>query len=200
VLKTLKQALEEHQQTFEIALSADAIDRLANYYDVVMEHNELLHLVGPCSAEEFAVRHILESLALLKHLPPKTKFADIGPGAGLPSIPCLLVRDDLRALLIESKVKKSTFLNEAVEKLDLSDKAAVINSQFEETQPGDTTYVTCRALDKFVVKLPRLLRWSRQRKLLFFGGPALGEAMRKQDVRFKQELMPLSEQRFLFYT
>src|SRR5436190_12664325 len=107
-------ALTANQGAFGIELPQPALERLADHYDLVQEHNPLLHLVAPCSAEEFAVRHILESLSLLEHLPQKAKFADVGAGAGLPSIPCLLVRDDLRGVLIESKEKKAKFLGQAV--------------------------------------------------------------------------------------
>ena len=100
-------------------LSASSVERLADYYELVQEHNPLLHLVAPCPPEEFAVRHILESLTLLEYLPTGAKFADVGAGAGLPSIPCLLVRDDLRSVLIESKEKKARFLEDRRNGFDL---------------------------------------------------------------------------------
>src|SRR5206468_1156636 len=96
-------AISDNQSAFGLQLTNEAVERLAHYYELVQEHNGLLHLVGPCSTEEFAVRHILESLSLLKYLRPSSRFADVGAGAGLPSIPCLLVRDDVSAVLIESK-------------------------------------------------------------------------------------------------
>ncbi|HEX3101746.1 MAG TPA: hypothetical protein VHQ01_08140, partial [Pyrinomonadaceae bacterium] len=59
-------------------------------------------------------------------------------------------------------------------------------------------FVTCRALDKFTEKLPRLLKWSGKRGLLFFGGRNLGGELTRQKVKFYQKLMPMSEQRYLF--
>jgi 16S rRNA (guanine527-N7)-methyltransferase len=163
-----------------------------------MEQNEFLNLVAPMTGEEFAIRHILESLTLLEHLPMSTVIADVGTGAGLPSIPCLLVRDGLRGLLIESKEKKVKFLNTVVETLKLADRVTIANRQFEETDPGICEFVTCRALDKFTTKLPKLLKWARPRGLLLFGGNSLREALQAQRVEFTEKLMPLSEQRFLF--
>jgi hypothetical protein len=58
--------------------------------------------------------------------------------------------------------------------------------------------VTCRALDKFSDKLPRLLRWAGDRTFLFFGGPSLQDALERQRMNFDSKLMPLSEQRYLF--
>jgi len=191
-------ALKLHQAAFELELSDDALTRLADYYDLILEHNELLHLVGPSTPEEFATRHILESLTLLEYLPHGIWFADVGTGGGLPSIPCLLVRDDLKAVLIESKEKKSKFLKLAVEKLRLKHRTRISTTQFAETNLGHCQAVTCRALDKFTEKLPRLINWSGKSRLLFFGGENLKKALEEQSVVFRKKLMPLSEQRFLF--
>ena len=196
----LVSAIERHKSAFSIELSVAQIGRLADYYELVQEHNPLLHLVAPCSAEEFATRHILESLTLLEFLPQNTRFADIGPGGGLPSIPCLLVREDLSADLIESKIRKSTFLEMAVEKLELTRRAYLINRQFEETSPGETTFIACRALNKFAEKIPRLITWSRGRRLLLFGGPDLKAEIEKHLKIGAEKLMPFSERRYLFVT
>lgn len=194
----LTTAIRTHQSAFGIELAADQIERLADYYEIVLEHNDILHLVAPMPAEEFAVRHILESLTMLHHLSADAKFADIGAGAGLPSIPCLLVRPTLKAVLIESKVRKSNYLITAVAKLGISDRARIVNQQFEEAKTEQFSVVACRALDKFTQKLPKLLKWSQLRNLLLFGGPALREALVNQKVTFEEILMPMSEQRYLF--
>lgn len=194
----LTSAIKTHQSAFGPEIAEDQIERLADYYGIVQEHNEILHLVGPCSPEEFAIRHILESLTLLEHLPTGARFADVGTGAGLPSIPCLLVREDLKAVLIESKEKKANFLRSAVHNLNLSKRVTIVNRQFEEADPAICALVACRALDKFTEKLPRLVKWSRRRKMLFFGGNNLRKALQKEGLRFDEKLMPMSEQRFLF--
>lgn len=191
-------AVKNHQSAFGLDLKPEIIGRLADYYNLVLEHNPLLHLVAPCSAEEFAIRHILESLTLLSYLPANARFADVGAGAGLPSVPCLLVRGDLEAVLIESKEKKTKFLAEAVTRLGIGERVQIINRQFEEAEAGDYRFITCRALDKFTQKLPRLLKWSQDRASLLFGGKALGEMLEKQGVSFTRKLLPLSEQRFLY--
>lgn len=192
-------ALQTHESAFGIGLDAEQLERLADFYDFVQEHNPILHLVGPCTPEEFAVRHVLESLMLLSYLPADSSFADIGPGAGFPSIPCLIVRESLRAVLIESKEKKSRFLQEVATRCGISDQVEVINRQFSELKrSADVSSVTCRALDKFSKKLPQLLKWSGGTPLLLFAGPALRDEMLRLNVRFDEHLTPMSEQRFLF--
>jgi len=116
----------------------------------------------------------------------------------LPSVPCLIARKDLHGFLIESKLKKSSFLREVLAECKLEDRAEVLDRQFEELEKPDVDFITCRALDKFTEKLPKILNWSKDCGLLFFGGNNLAETLEKRDVKFERKLIPLSEQRFLF--
>lgn len=191
-------AIDKHQSAFGLELTTETIRRLADHFDLVQAGNEFLHLVGPCSPEDFAIRHILESLTLLEYLPAGSKFADIGAGAGLPSVPCLLARDDLTAVLIESKEKKTAFLETVVAKLGLERRVSVVNRQFQEVDATGCQAVTCRALDKFSEKLPRLIKWAQKRTLLLFGGNNLRDPLIAAGVKFDERLMPLSEQRYLY--
>lgn len=190
-LQTFEQALLSNMQAFEVELTPDDVHRLRTYYSLLIRWNDRLHLVAPCSPEEFATRHVLESLMLLKHLPHGAKIADIGSGAGLPIIPCLIVRPDLEATLIESSQKKAVFLREAVNAVGRT--AAIIARRFEEIEAPHVDFVTCRALDQFIRKIPVLRDWAPDGStLLLFGGEKLLEA-----ERF---LIPGSEKRYLYIT
>ena len=192
------EAIRENQAAFGLALADAEITHLGAYYDQIHKHNEILHLVAPAPPETFAVRHILESLFAEKFLPKNARFADIGAGAGLPSVPCLIARKDLRAFLIESKLKKASFLRQVLAECRLKDRAEILNRQFEELEKPSVDFITCRALDKFTEKLPRILKWSKGCNLLFFGGNNLGENLEKHGVKVERELIPNSERRFLF--
>jgi 16S rRNA (guanine527-N7)-methyltransferase len=191
-------AIREHRTVFNIYLAEETIARLADYYELVQQHNPILHLVGPCTPEEFAIRHILESLTMLEFLPEGARFADVGAGAGLPSIPCLIARDDLFGQMIESKEKKTKFLTEAIGKLGIEGRAEIANRQFAEVELNNITHVCSRALDRFEDTLPRLLKWAGKRGLLLSAGNNLRAALEKHRVIFTSKLMPLSEQRYLF--
>ncbi|PYS99335.1 MAG: 16S rRNA (guanine(527)-N(7))-methyltransferase RsmG [Acidobacteria bacterium] len=191
-------AVKSNQEAFRLDLGDDVVERLADYYELVQQHNPILHLVGPCSPEEFATRHILESLTLLEFLPANARLADIGTGAGLPAIPCLIARGDISAVLIESKQKKCEFLKTAASNLSLGPRIQIIDRQFEEVNPSGFEVITCRALDKLVDKLPRLLKWGKSRTFLLFGGFTLLEALDNLEINYRRKLMPLSRQRFLF--
>lgn len=195
----LVRTLESQAGLFGLELSADAIRSLADYAGLVREFNPRLHLVAPTSPEDFAVRHILESLFLLSYLPDEAKIVDLGAGAGLPSIPCLIVRDDVYGYLVESKDKKARFLSMALRKLGLEDRTEVINRQFREVEvPAGATHVVCRAIERFEAQLSRILEWSESRPALFFGGPNLEAALKKAGRDYLKEKLAGSDRRFLF--
>jgi 16S rRNA (guanine527-N7)-methyltransferase len=197
---TITDAIKKHQTVFGLDLTDEKIAELGAFYDLVMKHNELLHLVGPCDAEEFAVRHILESLYALRFLPENTVFADIGTGAGLPAVPCLIVREDLLGKLIESKEKKGKFLETVIHQCNLSQRALLINKQFQEISNIEVSYVLCRALDKFGKRIPQIKKWSDDARLILFAGNAVRQELAKKKIPFEEFLIPLSERRYLFVT
>jgi 16S rRNA (guanine527-N7)-methyltransferase len=192
-------ALASHGDSFGVQLGDDVHARLADYFELVERWNARLHLVAPCTPREFAVRHVLESLFALTHIPRGARVVDVGTGAGLPAIPCLVAREDLRAVLVEASTKKAIFLREAMGALDLRDAARIVNARFEETDAPDAKIVTCRALERFTEMLPRLVAWSPPRAtLLLFGGASLGEGIERAGLSFESALIPESERRFLF--
>jgi 16S rRNA (guanine527-N7)-methyltransferase len=196
--ETFSQALREHAAAFRIQLGADEVRRLSNYYELLQKWNDRLHLVAPCSPEEFATRHVLESLLLLPHLPKNASLVDVGSGAGLPSIPCLIMRADLRATLVESSPRKAVFLREALRNVNSREPAALTVARFEQTAALKADFVTCRALDRFQEFLPALIEWAPPTStLLLFAGQELRREIEIMLPNAKAERIPTSDRRYL---
>jgi 16S rRNA (guanine527-N7)-methyltransferase len=192
-------ALTSQIEDYGVSLSAETVRNLGQYFSLLSRWNERLHLVAPCEPEEFASRHVLESLLILRFLLPRTVVIDVGSGAGLPIIPCLIARPDLSATMIESSQKKSVFLREALNQLGISNRGTIVAKPFEETEAGPVSFVTCRALDQFINKVPALINWAPATStLLLFGGETLRQRLETTSSRFEEFLIPHSEKRFLF--
>ncbi len=191
-------ALTKHAPQFAVQLGDDRIALLKRYYDLLLKWNGALHLVAPCSPEEFALRHVLESLLLLKHLLARSSVVDVGSGGGLPIIPCLLVRDDLQATLIESSQRKSVFLREALRPLNSTGRAKVVTARFEELSSPPADFLTCRALERFTELLPTLIQWTPPDiTFLLFGNESFVKQLEALLRPVTVELVPGSERRFL---
>ena len=197
--KEFRDALESEAAAYEVVLTNESLEKLSQYYELLNAWNARLHLVAPTSPKEFATRHVLESLFLLQHLPQHARVADIGSGAGLPIIPCLIARPDIQAVLVEASKKKAVFLREALNKTSTGNRAAVIAERFEDIAAPDVAFVTCRALEHFETMLPQLIEWAPAKAtLLLFGGEGLGRRLEDCGFPATSILIPKSSRRFLF--
>ena len=189
-------SLEQQSPDFDIQLDPRTIERLGRYYELLTKWNPRLHLVAPCSAEEFAGRHVLESLFAIRHIKPGAKIIDVGSGGGLPIVPCLIARPDLQATLVESSQKKAVFLREALRHLSLN--AQVLPHRFEEITAPEADYLTCRALERFSQKLPELIEWAPPSStLVLFAGDAIRAQIETHGLEVSAFRIPTSQQRFL---
>jgi len=190
-------ALKEHEELYGVQLANAAREALGRYYGILLKWNDRLHLVAPCTPPEFATRHVLESLLLIRHLPPAAHVVDIGSGAGLPIIPCLIVREDIKATLIEAAAKKAVFLREALRGVP-GKRARVIAERFQEVARLDASFITCRALDRFEQLLPDLIDWTPEGStMLLFTGEQLAKTLESMLSEVQVERIPNSERRFL---
>jgi 16S rRNA (guanine527-N7)-methyltransferase len=193
-----RETLEAESSGYGITLTDGALDRLVKYYELLDAWNPRLHLVAPTPPKQFATRHVLESLLLVNYLPAGARVADIGSGAGLPILPCLIVRPDISAVLIEASKKKAIFLREALNATAVS-RASVVAERFESSPPPDVDFVTSRALERFEQMLPQLIAWApRPGKLLLFGGEGLGDKIAEMGLNSAKALIPHSQRRCLF--
>jgi 16S rRNA (guanine527-N7)-methyltransferase len=145
------------------------LDRARRYAQILAGAGVERGLIGPREADRLWDRHLLNSAAMAELLEPDEQIADIGSGAGLPGIPLALARPDLRVTLIEPLLRRSDFLSEVVDDLEVD--VTVVRGRAEEQavrqQVGEMDAVVSRA----VASLDRLTKWSVP--LLRLGGRML---------------------------
>lgn len=78
------------------------------------------------------------------------RLADVGSGAGFPGIPLKIIRPDLQVFLVESNMKKATFLAEVLRNIELPDTKVLV-SRYEELgeEVSPLDFVCSRALGDF---------------------------------------------------
>jgi 16S rRNA (guanine527-N7)-methyltransferase len=91
-------------------------------------------LIGPREVPRIWDRHILNCAVVEQAIPPSSDVLDVGSGAGLPGLVLALIRPDLQITLLEPLLRRSTFLGEAVDRLDLGDRVQVERGRAEEVR------------------------------------------------------------------
>jgi 16S rRNA (guanine527-N7)-methyltransferase len=125
---------QEAISLFKIDLSEKMLEKFQTYLNQILSWNKRIHLVSKGDAKpERILRHFVDSLTIFKtiQIPPKADLLDLGAGAGFPSIPIKIVREDINLSLVESVRKKSLFLQKLVGDWILKD-VSVINKRAED--------------------------------------------------------------------
>jgi 16S rRNA (guanine527-N7)-methyltransferase len=127
------------------------------YAELLATEGVVRGLIGPREAPRLWERHLLNCAVLGDLLPEEATVCDLGSGAGLPGLVLAIARPDLRITLVEPLLRRTTFLSEVVDRLELAGNVEVVRARAEDLH-GTRTFdvVTSRA----VAPLDRLLRWS----------------------------------------
>lgn len=133
----------------------DRLELAVAYHDSLATTAAERGFIGPKEVERLWERHILNCAVVGEAFTPDLKVADIGSGAGLPGIPLAIARPDLQITLIEPLLKRSVYLGEVKEALNL-DNVTVVRGRAEEQKKGQFDAVTSRA----VAPLGKLAGWS----------------------------------------
>jgi len=141
------------------------IEKFQSYLNQILDWNKRIHLVSKNDAKpERILRHFVDSLTIFSaigrsacggkaiQIPPSANLLDLGAGAGFPSIPIKIVRNDVNLTLVESIRKKSLFLQKLTKDLKFKN-VEVINKRAEDLMDASEykekfDIVTAKALGK----------------------------------------------------
>ncbi|WP_248964641.1 16S rRNA (guanine(527)-N(7))-methyltransferase RsmG [Sphaerisporangium perillae] len=124
-------------------------------------------LLGPREIPRIWDRHLLNCAVVAEAVPEGAHLVDIGSGAGLPGIVLAIVRPDVTVTLLEPLLRRTTFLEQCVDELKLTN-VEVLRGRAEELV-GKRVFDVASA--RAVAPLDRLLTWSMP--LLHEGGQLL---------------------------
>ncbi|MFD0590210.1 16S rRNA (guanine(527)-N(7))-methyltransferase RsmG [Paenibacillus sp. GCM10027627] len=110
-----------------IPLSSLQLEQFETYFNMLVDWNERMNLTGITERDAVYEKHFFDSvsLAFYTDLTKVEKLADIGSGAGFPSIPLKICFPHLKVLIVDSLNKRIGFLTALTEQLGLQDVQCV---------------------------------------------------------------------------
>jgi len=124
-MSNTRDELENGLNLLGIELGGHRIDRLRRFVAELELWNPKYGLLA--GIEDVISRHVLDSLAALKHIEKfePENLADIGSGAGFPGIPLAICLEDVSFALVERSGKRAGFLRVAALILGLKNVSIV---------------------------------------------------------------------------
>ncbi|MHB1014134.1 MAG: 16S rRNA (guanine(527)-N(7))-methyltransferase RsmG [Desulfurivibrionaceae bacterium] len=131
-----KDILQEGLAAMSIAIDGQAQERLVTYCAELLRWSAKINLVARAELREIWETHFLDSLTLLRVLPPlgsaQLPLLDIGTGAGFPGLALKAARPELPVILVEPRQKRVSFLRHVIRTLGLKD-IEVLCGRLEKT-------------------------------------------------------------------
>lgn len=195
---TIRRALSD----FRVSVDDSQVLLIQRYMTILQHWNEKLNLTAIRDSLEILHRHFCESMFGAVAVPVEFgRLADIGAGPGFPGIPIKILRPDIELFLVESNIKKGTFLAEVVRELELVN-ARVLISRYEELDEelAPLDFVCSRAVGEFGLFLPWAAseRLAASRLLLWIGGRDLDEVQKSPHWEWQEPIpVPQSLRRYI---
>jgi len=187
---------------FELPATDDQVLQIQQYIRILLIWNEKINLTAIRDPLEILYRHLCESMQAAVAVPVENgRLADVGSGGGFPGLPLKIIRPDLQVFLVESNIKKVTFLAEVIRELGLTG-AQVLARRYEELgeEMAPLDFVCSRALGEF----PAFLEWARSEQIaakqviLWIGARDLPEIQKIRTWNWREPIqVPLSLRRLL---
>ncbi|MDR3022200.1 MAG: 16S rRNA (guanine(527)-N(7))-methyltransferase RsmG [Clostridiales bacterium] len=158
------------------------------YCKLLQQHNVLYNLTSITERNQIFLKHFEDSLLGENLIAENASILDIGCGAGFPSIPIALVREDLTATLLDSVNKKISFVKLVIEQLALSSRVNAQHIRVEDCKMRES--FDC-VLTRAVAKLNTLVELSLP--FVKVGGVMLAYKSNDIESELKQSMQAISE-------
>ena len=146
--------LKSYLAQIGVTLSDEKITALLRYCDMVLETNKQFNLTAITDINEFLIKHIADSLVGISEIGGGAQLLDIGAGAGFPSMPIAIARDDVRVTALDSTAKKMRFVEDSAKTIGLDNLKTVSGRAEEQTHLfGKFDIVTARAVSSLSILL-----------------------------------------------
>ena len=106
-------------------LSAERSEKFLFLTKRMLTENEKYNLTAITDPDRIILNHYADCVTLSAMIPRGASIIDVGCGAGFPTLPLAIVRDDVRILAMDSTAKRVAYVSDTAEMLGLSNVNAV---------------------------------------------------------------------------
>ena len=127
----MKEYFSNILQKSKIEVSEEKKENLLNYLELLYEKNQVMNLTAIRDKKGMLEKHFVDALFLTKIIKEEEiNFIDVGTGAGFPGLVLAIFYPEKQFLLVDSVRKKIEFINEVIEKLQLTN----VKTSFERAE------------------------------------------------------------------
>ncbi len=127
----IKEKIKNEFEKYKISLNTKQIAQFDKYIQLILRENKKYNLTAITNIDEMIVKHLIDSVLPYEYFNNRATVVDIGAGAGFPSVPLMILREDLNFLIIDSVNKKTEFIKMVCSELNLNN-TQIIHARCED--------------------------------------------------------------------
>ncbi len=106
-------------------LSQERTKKFFALTEIMLEENEKYNLTAITEPKKIILNHYADCVTLASRIKKGGTLIDVGCGAGFPTLPLALVREDIKILAIDSTAKRVNYVTQTAKTLGLNNVTAV---------------------------------------------------------------------------
>ena len=163
-------------------------EKIEVFLDLFLSWNEKINISGIKDREEVIIKHLVDSILVMKFFDFKKvhRVLDVGTGGGLPGLPLAIMNPRIRFSLLDATAKKLKVVEDIIHRMKLLNvrvlwgRAEEVAREVEVHESYDL--VVARAL----AELPTLLRWclpfvKKKHWLIAYKGPRVDQETGREE-------------------
>ena len=106
-------------------LSMDKSEKFLALTRRMLEENEKYNLTAITDPEKIVLAHYADCASIASKIKKGASIIDVGCGAGFPTLPLAIIRDDIKILAVDSTAKRINYVSETARMLGLTNVTAI---------------------------------------------------------------------------
>lgn len=124
-------------------LDNNKIERLRFLSNLLTDTSKQYNLTAITNENDIILKHFVDCASIVRYLPVGSCVIDVGCGAGFPSLPVAILRDDIVVTALDSTQKKISFVSMAAGELKLENVKAVCDRAESFAKNGREHFDIC---------------------------------------------------------
>jgi len=171
-----------------IDIKDSQLSQLEAFQNIVLKANEKMNLTAITNHEDFAVKHIIDSMTLLPYIGDNSTIIDVGTGAGFPGLVLRIMMENTSLTLLDSRKKRVEFLRHALDAMKYPE-VQIVHDRAEDWARKGSKYEICTA--RAVASLDKLAEYALplvkpDGLLLAMKGPDIKDELKKAEPAIKK--------------
>ena len=128
------------QNGLKNVITLESAEKLYEFKEILIQTNKTFNLTAITDDEGIILKHFVDCGSVAEFIPRNARLIDVGCGAGFPSMPIAILRNDVYVTSLDSTAKKINFINYTAQRLGINNIQAIVSRAEDHAKDHRESY------------------------------------------------------------